>query len=354
MKRVAQAIGRFVREEFILSFMLAVVLVVFAFSMVPSTSVLQKPDDALGESARVETTRQLKSLGDDIAREMKQNPAAFYAFSLGFGLFVLAGVAVDLIFLLMGWWRTIFKSREDYLKIPWFVIDVFKVTIVLFFSELVLFGFAGLFEALRFAKPNLEGAEIMAASLARNIVVAFYIFYLIRRRYGGTLAALGITSARWVSNVVNGVIAYTGFFPVYLALMLGIGYLLKALGIDPPVQTVVQIFFEEENVPLIIAFSLFIALAGPFFEEILFRGFIYQAFRKKWPEGWTAVGATSLVFAVMHAHWVAFVPIFFLSVMLCLLYERTRSLVACTTFHMVHNLIALVLMLQLKGFAPHG
>jgi len=109
----------------------------------------------------------------------------------------------------------------------------------------------------------------------------------------------------------------------------------------------VQVIYKEESMRLLLIFSLFMGLVGPIFEEVFFRGFVYQAFRRK-------IGVvhgillTSLIFAALHGHWVAFLPIFLLAVILNLLFEKTGSIIPGAVMHMTHNSVMLLITLQLK------
>ncbi len=65
--------------------------------------------------------------------------------------------------------------------------------------------------------------------------------------------------------------------------------------------------------------------------------------------------AVSILFASLHAAvWPTPVPIFFLSLALGLLYQRTGSLVAPITLHMTFNGISTVLMFLTLGMNPQG
>ena len=76
---------------------------------------------------------------------------------------------------------------------------------------------------------------------------------------------------------------------------------------------------------------------------------MYQAFRKR---GGPVAGLiwVSVIFAAMHFHLVAFIPVFALSAVLCLLFETTGSLVPGIALHVFHNLVTLLIMFQVKWF----
>ena len=98
---------------------------------------------------------------------------------------------------------------------------------------------------------------------------------------------------------------------------------------------------------LVLLFGVFMGIVGPFFEEVLFRGFLYQALRKRTGVLWGIV-LTSVIFAVLHVHWIALFPIFLLGVILNLLFEKTGSILPGVVMHMTHNMVMLMITLQLK------
>jgi membrane protease YdiL (CAAX protease family) len=94
---------------------------------------------------------------------------------------------------------------------------------------------------------------------------------------------------------------------------------------------------------------LFVAIIGPIVEEIVFRGFIYRAFERKW--GWIgSLLATSALFGLYHAH---FGSAFTGSVILTCLLRRTGSLWAPIAVHMFFNFMLWWPLLGQHLF-PHG
>jgi membrane protease YdiL (CAAX protease family) len=98
-------------------------------------------------------------------------------------------------------------------------------------------------------------------------------------------------------------------------------------------------------------FSLWIlllstVLLAPIFEEILFRGFLLQAFLLWAPRSRLACSVlTSLLFAAMHTqyiHWQTIAVLTLFSIMLCYARLRSNGLLLPIVLHMLNNLIALL------------
>ena len=83
-------------------------------------------------------------------------------------------------------------------------------------------------------------------------------------------------------------------------------------------------------------------LLGPFLEELFFRGCLYRAMRRRM-NVLSAVLISSFVFALMHGYFFLFFYVFLVGLSLAYLYEKTGSLAAPLSFHMLNNLFVLVL-----------
>jgi len=103
-------------------------------------------------------------------------------------------------------------------------------------------------------------------------------------------------------------------------------------------------FFEQTDAAsTVLWFSLLVVVAAPIFEEILFRGVIYQGLRKSYSVFFSVV-AGSLIFAVIHPSF-SVVPVFVLAMCASMAFERSKSLLAPMLVHATYNglLVALAL-----------
>ncbi len=93
---------------------------------------------------------------------------------------------------------------------------------------------------------------------------------------------------------------------------------------------------------------------APVFEEVLFRGFLLQAFLLWAPESRLACTLlTSLLFAAMHTqyvHWQSIVALTLFSLLLCWARMKSKGLALPVFLHTLNNLIALVPALYLSAF----
>jgi membrane protease YdiL (CAAX protease family) len=125
----------------------------------------------------------------------------------------------------------------------------------------------------------------------------------------------------------------------------------EMLAYRPPGHPLVEIFLtEEQRAPWLIYYSIFLAVCvGPVVEEIVFRGFCYPIFKKRFGVPAGMIMSAGL-FAWIHENSFAFWPIFVLGLVLAYLYEKRKSLIAPITLHVVHNGIFLAYFFLAKNF----
>jgi membrane protease YdiL (CAAX protease family) len=88
--------------------------------------------------------------------------------------------------------------------------------------------------------------------------------------------------------------------------------------------------------------AVLVCVVAPIAEEFFFRGYFFGALRN-WRGVWPAAALTGLVFGAIHVGSapVGFLlPLAFFGFVLCIVYDRTRSLFPCMALHCVNNTIA--------------
>ena len=79
-----------------------------------------------------------------------------------------------------------------------------------------------------------------------------------------------------------------------------------------------------------------IVLVAPFFEEILFRGFLYRQLRAHLGV-WSAILISAAVFSLVHMTLGRAIPLFALGILLALVKERSGGLMPCMLLHAFWN-----------------
>jgi membrane protease YdiL (CAAX protease family) len=114
-----------------------------------------------------------------------------------------------------------------------------------------------------------------------------------------------------------------------------------ALGINDHQELPDRLGADQGTLNLL-AVVVLITVIAPLGEELFFRGYFFGALRN-WRGVWPAAVITGLVFGGIHVGSapVGFLlPLAFFGFLLCLIYDRTRSLYPCMTLHCVNNSIA--------------
>ena len=94
---------------------------------------------------------------------------------------------------------------------------------------------------------------------------------------------------------------------------------------------------------------LFTTIIPPIFEELAFRGFLFNEMRKVSSVQVTIIG-TSFLFALVHFSLISFIWIFPFGLFLGYLRQRYNTLWLCMVAHFIHNF--LVLMLDYMNYSP--
>ncbi|BDI16687.1 hypothetical protein ANSO36C_24890 [Nostoc cf. commune SO-36] len=103
-------------------------------------------------------------------------------------------------------------------------------------------------------------------------------------------------------------------------------------GSNPLLQLALE---SQDGVALGIFFST-AAIAAPFFEEILFRGFLLPSLTRYLPV-WGAILISSLLFAIAHLSLSEILPLTALGIVLGVVYTRSRNLLAPMLLHSLWN-----------------
>jgi membrane protease YdiL (CAAX protease family) len=110
----------------------------------------------------------------------------------------------------------------------------------------------------------------------------------------------------------------------------------QRFGVDPTQQALSQAATVSGMLPLVFLSGVIIA---PIAEEIVFRGYLYKAFRDRFRPSYAIVLSAAL-FSAIHLELLAAVPLFVIGVVLAYVYEKTGNLMAPITLHVLNNAVA--------------
>ena len=114
-----------------------------------------------------------------------------------------------------------------------------------------------------------------------------------------------------------------------------IGMLLALVMGNPPIAELLK--YTESAILL----GVVAVLVAPFVEEVIFRGFVYPVFERRWGQ-YTAVFLTALMFVSLHVSqlwgsWLGISVIFFVGLLLSIVRAKTDSLFPSFLLHLSYN-----------------
>lgn len=135
-----------------------------------------------------------------------------------------------------------------------------------------------------------------------------------------------------------------GYLPAIVLFSVGLTLFINA-GLNLLPSSVLQDYSEASSFIGAGVFAVtFIAdaICAPISEEIIFRGLMLSRFKKGLPR-WLAILLTSLLFGLVHGQilWIAYA--FFLGILLCMVVERTGSILASILVHAIFNALGTIL-----------
>jgi membrane protease YdiL (CAAX protease family) len=194
---------------------------------------------------------------------------------------------------------------------------------------------------------KIIGSEDVSHALIAGVsafsLTAAFVLCVAMRTEPKPWSSLGWTDASHARAVALGVCLYVVFLPTIFGAGLVSPWLVERFGGVAQGQEVLLEIGGLKGDALGLALLIAVCLQ-PFLEELLFRCFLQPLLVQNFRETGGIV-LTSFLFAFIHPGWVTFLPIFCLSLVLGVLYLRTRSFAAVAVVHGLHNGLVLALFL---------
>lgn len=189
--------------------------------------------------------------------------------------------------------------------------------------------------------------DITSSTLTWGIAVGQYLSYLpllavllvaLPWASGQSLPALGLRGLDRRS-VIAGIIGAVAMY----AVTIGVANVQFSLTHQKPEETAITLFTSTHDTTLIIAFTFLATIAAPFMEELVYRGFLFNALARYLPV-WVAAIVSGVLFGLSHGSSSAFLPLAASGVVLAYVYQRSGSLTASMLTHALFNLINVALI----------
>ncbi|MGZ4906917.1 MAG: CPBP family intramembrane glutamic endopeptidase [Halobacteriota archaeon] len=190
--------------------------------------------------------------------------------------------------------------------------------------------------------PSREALSLMSGGFTAwtfwllnvsNIVSIVLIVAVVVAFYREPLSSLGLTTNKLPRALLFGV---AGFVVAFIAAAV-VGFPVEQLfGADPTQQALSQTAVEPGLLPIVLISG---AIIAPIAEEIVFRGYLYKAFRDRFKPGYAIILSAAL-FSLIHLEWRAALQLFVIGVVLAYVYEETGNLMAPITLHILNNAVS--------------
>lgn len=227
-------------------------------------------------------------------------------------------------------------AYEPRRPVPWQGADLLAIAV--FFAAAIGLFAAAFSSAIGDGRGPIKDEVAMAAGASANaLTIGFALIWLVRRT-GAEASDLGWPRETLGRDVRIGLVAFAAVSAPVYALQLFLSQfssqqhpIIEALGKDPSGW-------------LYGLAGLSVVVVAPPAEEFFFRGLLQGWLEARgWRHG--AIVFTSLFFAVMHwGHGMAPVPLFFFSLGLGWLYQRTHRLLPSIVVHFCLNACSLALL----------
>lgn len=187
---------------------------------------------------------------------------------------------------------------------------------------------------------NSPWLQLVLTGIASATLLAVLWLFLKRRKSGFKDLGFRALKSSDISWVILGAVIYYGA----LIIVLSLANLIPGFDLNET-QT---IGFQVANGWQKSLAFIGLVVIPPLAEEMLFRGFLYRGLASRWPKYIAAIVA-SLLFAIVHFQWNVGIDVFVLSMVMIMLYEKTKNLWVCIALHGIKNLIAYLMLFVFTG-----
>jgi membrane protease YdiL (CAAX protease family) len=227
--------------------------------------------------------------------------------------------------------------RKDYYvrEVRWSVVDALAL-ILLFFA--LPAAYSSLLEHVLGASEAVEETTLseLVAAFSLDLVVLLFGVWVLRVKGSRFADGMGLVRRSYGRLMLVGLVAFLAFQPLHFIYTTGVVGFFYGLGLPIKAHPVVEELVKPGGMALKLSLVLTVALCAPFFEEVLFRGFFYQALRQK-TNAWTAVLVTGGVFAFFHPWFFQASLVLPLGFLLAYLMEKTGSVIPGMVVHFLVN-----------------
>ncbi len=255
-----------------------------------------------------------------------------------FSFFFFMGLFLDFSLL-----RRKNEEIKSILLVPWKWIDLgFFLLIFLGLGESLSLFLKYFLTILKISKDDYALYLCLFNILIEILVVVFLIRWL-KKRYLTSWKDLGFNRTIHIKDIYLGALYYIAVLPPLIVIGLITKILADAFKVPIEPQAPMKMLMREHSNFNYVIMGVLIVVFAPVLEEIFFRGFVYPLMRNSGNVK-RAILLSAFIFASLHFSLWAFLPITCIGYFLASLYERTGSLYASITFHVLNNLMTVLIV----------
>jgi membrane protease YdiL (CAAX protease family) len=180
-----------------------------------------------------------------------------------------------------------------------------------------------------------------------ELLVMAWVMLMLRFEYDAKPADFGLRFKTPLRDIGYAFLTYLAVLPLFTAAAYAWQHVGEFFGYEYTVPPFISFVLETDSVISMVVMIIAAVVVAPLAEEFFFRAFTYSALRKRFGVI-ASVIVTSVYFALIHADFFSYFPIFVLGVALAFLYERRQSIVAPVAMHFFHNARVVGVVLFLK------
>lgn len=166
--------------------------------------------------------------------------------------------------------------------------------------------------------------------------VWFYAIYWRRSRWRD----LGLTYYSLIKTI------WYSFLALLLIMLINFTYVIlmtRVFKIAPPASKIEELI-GNKNVSYIMLLAV-VSVIAPICEEIFFRGFLFQGFKKRWGV-LAGIIISSVLFSAAHLDLYNFMPLLAIGWVLAYIFHKTKSLLPVIFLHAAYNLLLILILLS--------
>lgn len=208
------------------------------------------------------------------------------------------------------------------------------------------FWLRSLYDFLSFAPPeSVETTLLLAMGWLLTFVLVFFSSKWVLR-IPVVAELLGVNRALSWLDIGLGILGLVPYLVLTVAITAIASQIIPGFDIGQEQNVGFNALFSSTD--LMLAFTSLVVVA-PLVEELLFRGYLYGALRKRQVPVWLVWLLVSALFGLAHGQWNVGLNVFALSLVMCAFRHYTGSIWAGVILHMTKNGIAFYFLYIANG-----